>query len=118
VQASSAVPASSLLRVEGTIRPSPTEASLEYSVSVQVRDAQGAIVARHVVGVGAIHPGDTRTFTLHVEARPSEESAHAAAAARIPQTERGKQESPSSSRPQEAGKGEAPSSARPPGRPK
>jgi hypothetical protein len=114
----SSVAASSLLRVEGTIRHGQTEASLEYSVSVQVRDAQGVIVARHVVGVGAIHPGDTRTFALHVEARPSEESVHAAAAARMPQTEREKRESSSPSRPQEARKREAPSSARPPSRPK
>lgn len=102
-QASSAAPANSLLHVEGTIRHAATERALEYSVTVQVRDAQGAIVARHVVGVGAIHPGDVRTFTLQVEARPSEESAHVATSARSAQSARGKTE---------ARKIEAPSSSR------
>jgi hypothetical protein len=104
------------LRVEGTIHHSPSETPWEYSVLVQVRDAQGAVVAKHVVGVGAIQPGDTRTFTLQVEMRGQEETAHAATAARPPATERGKQETPSSSHPQEIRKAESPSSARLPGR--
>lgn len=104
------------LRVEGTIHHPPTETPWEYSVLVQVRDAQGAVVAKHVVGVGAIQPGDIRTFMLQVEMRGPEDSAHAAAVARPPATERGKPEAPSSSHPQEARKAESPSSARLPGR--
>ncbi len=111
-QASSAAPASSLLHVEGTIRHPPNERALEYSVAVQVRDAQGAIVARHVVGVGAIYPGDARTFTLQVEARQAEEPAHAAAAARSQQAERGKQ-APPTSQPTPPRKVESPSSTQP-----
>src|SRR4030042_6010379 len=79
------------LRVEGTIHHSPSETPWEYSVVVQVRDAQGAVVAKHVVGIGAIQPGDARTFTLQVEMRGPEETAHAAIAARPPASERGKQ---------------------------
>jgi hypothetical protein len=94
------------LRVEGTIHHPPSEASWEYSVLVQVRDAQGAVVARHVVGVGAIQPGDTRTFLLQVEMRGPEDAARAATAARPPASERGKPDSPSSSRPQEVRKTE------------
>jgi hypothetical protein len=85
------------LRVEGTIHHPPSETSWEYSVLVQVRDAQGAVVAKHVVGVGAIQPGDTRTFSLQVEMRGPEESAHAATAARPASTERTRQESSSAS---------------------
>ncbi len=58
---------------------------------VQVRDAQGAVVAKHVVGVGAIQPGDSRTFSLQVEMRAPEEAAHPAAAPRV------KQEAPAAS---------------------
>jgi hypothetical protein len=115
-QSSSAVAANYPLRVEGTIRHPLTEAPLEYSVSVQVRDAQGEIVARRVVGVGAIHPGDARTFTLQVEVRPSEESAHAAAA-RSPQAERGKQ-APPTSQPTPSRKVESPPTVKPQTRPK
>ena len=85
------------LRVEGTIQHSPSETAWEYSVLVQVRDAQGAVVAKHVVGVGAIPPGDIRTFTLQVEMRGPEEAAHVAAAARPASAERAKQESPAPS---------------------
>lgn len=84
------------LRVEGTIQHSPDETPWEYSVLVQVRDAQGAVVAKHVVGVGAIQPGDTRTFSLQVEMRAPEETPHAATAARPASPERAKQESPAS----------------------
>jgi hypothetical protein len=97
--------------VEGTIRHPLTEAPLEYSVSVQVRDAQGEVVARRVVGVGAIHPGDARTFTLQVEVRPSEESARAA------QTDRGKQVAPPA-QPDQSRRVASPPTAQPPNRPK
>jgi hypothetical protein len=102
--------------VEGTIRHPLTEAPLEYSVSVQVRDAQGDVVARRVIGVGAIHPGDARTFTLQVEVRPSEESAHVAAA-RNPQAERAKH-APPASQPAQSRKVDSPASPQPPIRPK
>ena len=89
-QAQSATAASFPLHIEGTIHHPPAEKAWEYSVIVQVRDAEGTVLARHVVGVGAIHPGDTRTFTLQVEMRAPEESAHAAAASRPPTAERAK----------------------------
>jgi len=104
------------LRVEGTIRHSPTEAAWEYSVVVQVRDAQGAVVAKHVVSVGAIQPGDTRTFSLQVEVRGPEDSAHAPVAARPASTERTKQGSPSPSHASDGRKPDSHSPARVPGR--
>ena len=68
----SAAATSCPLTVEGTIRHPSTEAPWEFSVVVQVRDSQGEVLARRVVGVGAIRPGDTRTFTLQVEMRAPE----------------------------------------------
>lgn len=68
--------------VEGAIHHSPTEPAREYSVLVQIRDSHGAVLAKHMVGVGAIQPGDTRIFTLQVEisapedATPEKASAH------------------------------------------
>jgi hypothetical protein len=70
----SAAATSCPLSVEATIRHPSAEAPWEYSVVVHVRDSQGEVLARRVVGVGAIRPGDTRTFTLQVEMRASEET--------------------------------------------
>ncbi|RPE81982.1 hypothetical protein [Vulcaniibacterium tengchongense] len=56
------------LRVEGTIRPPSGEAALEYSVVLTIRNAEGAEIDRQVVGVGALFPGEERSFTLAVEA--------------------------------------------------
>jgi hypothetical protein len=83
----SAAATSCPLSVEGTIRHPSAEAPWEYSVVVHVRDSQGEILARRVVGVGAIRPGDTRTFTLHVEMRASEEAPPAAESSRPPSFE-------------------------------
>ena len=35
---------------------------------LSIRDGRGREVNRQVVGVGAIHPGEERTFSLRVEA--------------------------------------------------
>ncbi len=56
------------LRVDGIVRhPGGGNAAWEYSVVVVVRDAKGKDVTRQVVGVGAIAPGDERSFSLSVE---------------------------------------------------
>jgi hypothetical protein len=56
------------LRVEGTFQQPETAGTCEYSVLLVVRNAKGEEVTRQVVGVGAIPPGDERTFSLTVEA--------------------------------------------------
>jgi hypothetical protein len=43
----------------------------EYSVLLTVRDDEGNEIARHVVGVGARHAGEERTFNLSVEVTPT-----------------------------------------------
>ena len=60
-------PSFSPLRVEGTIRHPPVGEPWEYSVMLSIRNDRGEEVARQVVGVGALHPSEQRTFTLAVE---------------------------------------------------
>lgn len=62
-----AAPAQVPLHVEGTIRHPVDGDAWEYSVVVVIRDARGQEVARKVVGVGAMHAGDERSFSLAVE---------------------------------------------------
>lgn len=64
----------SALAVDGTIRHPGAEAPWEYSVLIEVQDDRGETVARRVVGVGALRPGDGRTFTLRVEVLVPESS--------------------------------------------
>ena len=55
------------LRVDGSIRhPSGGEA-WEYSAVVTITNDKGEEVGRHIVGVGALQPGEGRTFTFAVE---------------------------------------------------
>lgn len=60
-------PSVSPLRVEGTIRHPEGGEAWEYSVLLTIRNDRGEEIARQVVGVGALQPGDGRTFTLAVE---------------------------------------------------
>jgi hypothetical protein len=55
------------LRVEGAIRHPETGQPWEYSVMISVRNERGEEVTRQVVGVGALQPGEERTFTFAVE---------------------------------------------------
>jgi hypothetical protein len=55
------------LHVEGTIRHPPGGDPWEYSVVLVIRDEAGNEIGRQVVGVGAMHPGDQRSFSLSVE---------------------------------------------------
>jgi len=59
----SAVP----LRVEGSIRHPNTEEALEYAVTVTITNDRGEEIVRQLVGVGALQPGEQRTFTCAVE---------------------------------------------------
>mgnify|MGYP001146872376 CR=1 FL=1 len=63
--------ATTALQVEGTIRHPPEGGAWEYSVLVTVRDGEGNEIARHVVGVGALHADEERSFTLSVEVMPT-----------------------------------------------
>ena len=54
------------LRVEGNIR-NPPDGIHEYSMVLTIRNQRGEEIARRLVGVGAMQPGELRTFTLSVE---------------------------------------------------
>jgi hypothetical protein len=55
------------LRVEGTLEHPQNGADCEYSVVLAIRNERGEEVSRQVVGVGALRPAESRTFTLAVE---------------------------------------------------
>jgi hypothetical protein len=55
------------LTVDGTIRHPGSQPPWEYSVLIEIHDERGESVARRVVGVGALRPGELRRFTLRVE---------------------------------------------------
>ena len=55
------------LRVEGTIEHTEQGGNWEYSVVLTVRNERGEEVSRQVVGVGALRPAESRTFTMSVE---------------------------------------------------
>lgn len=63
------------LVVEGTVRHPATEGAWEYSVLIEIHDERGGEVARRVVGVGALRPGESRRFSLRVEVLVPEKSA-------------------------------------------
>jgi len=66
-------PALTPLHVEGTLRHPSNGGTWEYSVVLTIRDRRGQEIARQVVGVGALQPGDERGFTLAVEVfKPAE----------------------------------------------
>jgi hypothetical protein len=53
--------------VEGSIRHPDAGDAWEYSVLVTITNDRGEEVGRQVVGVGALQPGEERTFTFAVE---------------------------------------------------
>jgi len=62
----------SALNVEGTIRHPGDSEVLEYSMVLSIRNDRGEEIARQMVGVGALHPDESRTFTVSVEvSKPS-----------------------------------------------
>jgi glutaredoxin len=55
------------LKVEGTIN-APDDAAFEYTMVVVIRNERGEEIGRHVAGVGAVFPGESRSFDVSVEA--------------------------------------------------
>lgn len=62
--------AKSPLRVEGVVAHPSLEDTWEYYVVLAVRNDRGDEVSRHVMSVGALHPGEKRAFQLSVEMLP------------------------------------------------
>ena len=58
------------LKVEGTIN-ALDDGAFEYTVVVVIRNERGQEIGRHVAGVGAVFPGESRSFEVSVEAMPA-----------------------------------------------
>jgi hypothetical protein len=59
------------LRVEGSVRNPDDAGAWEFSVVLTIRNERGDEIARKIVGVGAMHGDEQRTFTLTVEMAPA-----------------------------------------------
>lgn len=55
------------LKVEGTVS-APDNEAFEYTMVVVIRNERGEEIGRHVAGVGAVFPGESRSFEVAVEA--------------------------------------------------
>jgi uncharacterized protein YbaR (Trm112 family) len=55
------------LTVEGTLAPPAGDTVFEYSMVLSIRNERGEETTRQVIGVGALSPDESRTFTLQVE---------------------------------------------------
>jgi hypothetical protein len=53
--------------VEAAIRHPSTGQALEYAVIVTITNDRGEELVRQLIGVGAMQPGELRTFTCAVE---------------------------------------------------
>jgi hypothetical protein len=71
-EATGAAAAVNPLRVEGQFRNPAEGGTWEYSMVLTIRNERGEEIARRIVGVGAVQPGEQRTFTLNVEMLPAE----------------------------------------------
>lgn len=59
------------LRVEGSFRNPSDAGAWEYSMVLTIRNERGEEIARRLVGVGAMQPGEQRTFAVSVEMNPA-----------------------------------------------
>jgi hypothetical protein len=60
----------SAMRIEGSIHHVVKEESCEYCVVVAISNERGEKIARHVVGVGALQPGEQHHYSFSVELMP------------------------------------------------
>ncbi len=58
------------MRIEGTIQHGRADESCEYCLVVSVTNAHGDSIARQVVGVGALQPGERHNYSFSVEVTP------------------------------------------------
>ncbi|MGI8560477.1 MAG: hypothetical protein ACR2J7_03375 [Luteimonas sp.] len=72
--ATASASATTALQVEGTIRHPAEGGAWEYCVVLTIRDDEGHEVAHQVVGVGAMHAGEERSFSLAVEVVPTNDT--------------------------------------------
>jgi hypothetical protein len=61
----------SAMRIEGSINHPSRDESCEYCVVISITNERGEKVARHVVGVGALQPGERHKYTFSVDLIPT-----------------------------------------------
>jgi hypothetical protein len=64
------IPAISALSVQGSIQHRGLDDQCEYCVVVAIANAAGEQIARQVVGVGALQPGERHTYSFSVDLIP------------------------------------------------
>ena len=60
----------SAMRIEGSIHHAGRGEQCEYCVVVSISNQQGEKIARNVVGVGALQPGEKHQYSFSVELMP------------------------------------------------
>jgi hypothetical protein len=58
------------MRMAGTIQHGVREEQCEYCVVVSITNERGEKIARHVVGVGALQPGERHHYSFSVDLMP------------------------------------------------
>jgi hypothetical protein len=58
------------MRIEGTIRHTARDESCEYVVVISITNERGEKIARQVVGVGALQPGEKHKYNFSVDLMP------------------------------------------------
>ena len=61
----------SAMRIEGSIRHAERNESCEYCVVISITNERGEKLARHVVGVGALQPGEKHKYSFSVDLMPT-----------------------------------------------
>jgi hypothetical protein len=64
------VQALSAMRIEGTIHHPARGEQCEYCVVIAITNERGEKIARQVVGVGALQPGERHRYSFSVELMP------------------------------------------------
>ncbi len=60
----------SAMRIEGSIRHAQQDESCEYCVVISITNDRGEKIARQVVGVGALQPGERHKYSFSVDLMP------------------------------------------------
>lgn len=63
------------MSIEGTINHRNKDEACEYCVVISITNEQGEKIARHVVGVGALQPGERHKYSFSVNVIPARDPA-------------------------------------------
>ena len=61
----------SAMRIEGSIQHAERSESCEYCVVISITNERGEKIARQIVGVGALHPGEKHKYSFSVDLMPA-----------------------------------------------